>query len=505
MFQDQALRFAFAVRGGAPPRRQTRAGARDLTRAQALLVAGLAVGAALNIQAAILWSDPASRVTHSTGAGVDILGGAVKRDDTASDVLYFKFRVDPLSDTANEPYHAAFQLVEGDEPRLSVGNAPEAWGYSAWHVSETGPSNRVEGEFDLRSARPEAAGLGVFKPYELPLHNRERSIIFKVQYVPGGDDLVTVWLSPNLEHGATAENQPEILTTKFKANASFTQVRLIHEGGGNGWIFSDMAIATSFEDFVVVHFWETWWFRGLSGAALLAVVVLTVRLVEKRKYQRQLRLAEQEQALARERARIAQDLHDDLGSALTRLSLLSALLRADKDSPALVGQHADKISQAAGQTVRALEEIVWALRPGSDTLQGLVEYIAHFAKELFEGDAAQCRLDLPHDLPARALPPEMRHNIFLIVKEALTNALKHAGAREVLVRAQASDASLEIEVRDDGRGFDSRQPPAPGRGHGLGNMRNRAAAMHGALTVASAAGEGASVRLTVQFPGPHAG
>ena len=88
--------------------------------------------------------------------------------------------------------------------------------------------------------------------------------------------------------------------------------------------------------------------------------------------------------------------------------------------------------------MRALEEIVWAVRPGSDSLQSLVEYIAHFANELFEDNPTRCRLDLPHDLPTRPLPPDMRHNIFLIVKEALTNALKHAGAKEVRVQAKVS-------------------------------------------------------------------
>jgi signal transduction histidine kinase len=193
-------------------------------------------------------------------------------------------------------------------------------------------------------------------------------------------------------------------------------------------------------------------------------------------------------------------LHDDLGSSLTRLSLLSDLLKADKDSPAQVDQHVGKISQSAAQSVRALDEIVWALRPGSDTLQSLVEYIAHFATELFEGDTAQCRLDLPHDLPAHPLPPEMRHNIFLVVKEALTNALKHAGAREVLVQAQASATSLEIEIRDDGCGFDSRKPPVPGKRQGLGNMQSRAETMGGTLTIQSAPGKGTSVRLSVRFP-----
>jgi signal transduction histidine kinase len=456
---------------------------------------------ALSTRGAVLWRDEAPRVTHNTGEGVDILGGAVKRDDTASDALYFKFRVDPLSDPASEPYFAVFQLFEGNEPRLAIGNAPEAWAYSAFYTSETGPSNAVTGEFNLRSATPEAAGLGVKRPYELPAHDQQRTIVFKVQYVPGGDDLITVWLNPDLNHGATAENQSGNLTTTFKANASFDQIRLRQNGvnnseGGKGWNFSDMAVATSFGDFVIVRFWQRWWFMALAVVVFLGGVVVTVRVIEKRKYQLKLRQAEQERALERERARIARDLHDDLGSSLARISLLSSLAREDKEHPEQVLAHVTKISQSADDTVRALEEIVWAVRPGSDSLQSLVEYIAHFSNELFEGNGTRCRLDLPHDLPPLAMPPEVRHNIFLVVKEALTNVLKHAGAKEVRVQAKATAGNLEILVQDNGQGFD----PAlakPGSTHnGLVNMRRRAEAMGGNLTVQST-GDGTTVRLVV--------
>ena len=450
----------------------------------------------------ILWSDPASRVIHATPDGSDILGGKVKRDDKASDVLYFKFKVDPLSDAKDEPYAALFQLVESNQFRLGVGNALEAWGYSAAYTSETGPSNRLAedaGEFNLRSAHPEAAAMGVRMPYELPDHNHPRTIVFRVQYVPGGDDLVTTWLEPNLSHGATAENQPENITTKFKANASFDEIRLRHWGGGNGWIFSNMAVATSFDDFVVVRFWQTWWFFGLVALFVLSAVGGTVRVVEKRKYQIQLKRAEQQHALAQERARIAQDLHDDLGSSLTRISLLSNLLQADKDKPDQVAIHAGKLSESADQTVRALEEIVWAVRPGSDSLQSLVEYIAHFANELFENNPTRCRLDLPQDLPSKPLPPDVRHNIFLIVKEALTNVLRHAGAKEVHVRAKVSANSLEFLVQDDGRGFKPPPSPVEGRQHGLGNMRRRAETIGGTLEWQSTPGKGTTVRLAVNL------
>ena len=251
--------------------------------------------------------------------------------------------------------------------------------------------------------------------------------------------------------------------------------------------------------FVPPHLWQSRWVLALGALGLMASVGGFARVLEKRKHQRRLRHLEQEHALERERGRIAQDLHDDLGSSLTRLSLLSDLLKADKDKPAQVETYAGKISLSALQTVQALEEIVWALRPGSDTLQSLVEYIAHFANELFEGDTARCRLDLPPDLPARSLPPEMRHNIFLIVKEALTNALKHADAREVHLQAKAAERSLQIVVQDDGRGFQPTTLPVPGKRHGLGNMQRRAQAMGGSLSIQSLPGQGTTVRLLVHF------
>jgi signal transduction histidine kinase len=455
--------------------------------------------------ATILWSDAGARVVRNTGEGEDNLGGKVKRDDTANDVLYFKFHVDPISDVASEPYFAGFQLYEGDEAHLGVGNAMEAWGYSAFNTSEIGPSNKVVGEFNLKSAHREPAHLGLFWPYEVVHQGVERTIIFKVQYVPGGDDLVTVWLDPNLGRGATDKNQPENITTRFKAKATFDQIRLRHNpgpdhDGGNGWIFSDMAIATSFDDFVVVRFWQTWWFITLASLVVLVSVSATVRGVEKNKYQHQLQLAEQASALERERARIAQDLHDDLGSSLTRISLLSGLIRADRHHPGQVEAHAAKLMQSADQTVRALEEIVWAVRPGSDSLQSLVDYIAHFASELFEGTSTRCRLDLPHDLPARPLPPDVRHNIFLIVKEALTNTLKHAAANEVNVQAKVAADFLEIVVHDNGKGSAPSASRLEGQRHGLENMRRRATDIGGKLDAQFSPGKGTRIQLTLPLP-----
>lgn len=451
-------------------------------------------------RAAILWNHTDAVTVHENGAGTDILGGAVKRNAKDGDALYFKFRVNPLSDVSKEEYYAGFQLFENGAEKLGVGNSLKAWAYSAFNTQDTGENNTVFGDLDLHSSNPESYVPGKFLAYELPRRGIVRTIIFKVQYVPGGDDLVTTWIDPDLSPGMTEDNQLTLLTTQFRAKATFNQIRLRHGGGGDGWQFSDLAIATSFEDFIVRPFWQQAWFLSIVSIILLLVVVTTVRVVEKRKFKLQLQRAEQAHAVERERGRIAQDLHDELGSSLTRISLLGGLLRAEKDSPALVETHAAKLAEAADQSVRALEEIVWAVRPGSDTLQSLVDYIAHFANELFSDHVIRCRQDLPAELPVCALPPDVRHNIFLIVKEALTNVLKHAGGSVVQVQVKTDDGKLKIVIADDGKGFNATTTASNGEHNGLGNMQRRAAAVGGQLAVTSAPGKGTRVEFNMNFP-----
>ena len=201
--------------------------------------------------AVILWSDLDDTLVHETGSGSDILGGAVKRDDLANDTLYFKFHVKPLSDESTETYFAALELFEGDAERLGLGNALNAWAYSAFFkMDATSATDQVAGYIDLHSAKPETSVGGASVNYQLPHRGVENTIVFKIQYVAGGDDLVTVWMNPDLGPGATEVYQPEGLTTRFNANASFDEIRLRHGGGGEGWTFSDIAIATSFRDFV---------------------------------------------------------------------------------------------------------------------------------------------------------------------------------------------------------------------------------------------------------------
>ncbi len=208
-------------------------------------------------RAVLLWTDLVATQVHENGTGADILGGLLQRNNSSTDTLYFKFHVDPISDANTELYSAAFQLFDGNQGHLAIGNAMNAWAYGAFDTGQTETSNQPEYGIDLNSSNPDPSGAGTFYKYELVHSGIERTIVFKVQYVPGGDDLVTVWLNPDLRPGATEAGQPESLTTRFKADASFNQIHLWHKGGGNGWIFSEMAIATSFSDFINVNGPET--------------------------------------------------------------------------------------------------------------------------------------------------------------------------------------------------------------------------------------------------------
>ena len=203
--------------------------------------------------AVILWSDPDLALIQNNGAGSDILGGAVKRDDSASDTLYFKFHVNPVSDKDTEEYFAAVELFEGDAERLAVGNALKAWAYSVFfHANDAAQTNHPAGYIDLHASRPESGVPEGSGSYLWPRRGVGATIVFKVQFIPGEDDLVTVWLNPDLGPGANEASQAESLTTRFNANASFDEIRLRHGGAGGGWTFSDLAIATSFSDFVDV-------------------------------------------------------------------------------------------------------------------------------------------------------------------------------------------------------------------------------------------------------------
>lgn len=243
------------------------------------------------------------------------------------------------------------------------------------------------------------------------------------------------------------------------------------------------------------RFWQTWWFLGFCGVAAFVAVGGTARYLTKRKMQRELETLERQHALERERARIAQDIHDDLGAGLTRITMLSDLTHVEREHPAEVKAYSEKISSTAREMVRAMDEIVWAVSPKNDTLNSLVEYLDLFADEFFENSKMRCLVERDAEFPNSNISAEVRHNVFLVFKESLNNTLKHSGAAEVRIHMGMVSGGFRIEIRDDGVGFDL----AARRGvrHGLDNMSRRMREAGGCFDLWSEPGKGTKIILGI--------
>ncbi|HEV2453797.1 MAG TPA: sensor histidine kinase, partial [Verrucomicrobiae bacterium] len=218
-------------------------------------------------------------------------------------------------------------------------------------------------------------------------------------------------------------------------------------------------------------------------------------IAERKRMENELVRTRLQHMVEQERTRIARDLHDDLGSRVTRIVLLlDELLLQNRVPPSDAPEHPSEISAAAKEIIQALDETVWAVNPRNDTLPHLFNYLSQFAIEFLKAANARCRLDFPDHPAARTISAETRHNLFLAVKEALNNAVRHAQAAEVRLRATVNEESLILTVEDDGRGFAgaSDDPTADG----LRNMRQRMEEISGQFNIESALGKGTKVTLT---------
>ncbi|HEY0548379.1 MAG TPA: two-component regulator propeller domain-containing protein [Verrucomicrobiae bacterium] len=242
-------------------------------------------------------------------------------------------------------------------------------------------------------------------------------------------------------------------------------------------------------------FWRTWWFYGASAGGLLALVGGIVHYLSTQKLQRQLVLLKQKEALEKERARIARDIHDQVGASLTQVALLGELVETDKDLPDEVQAHAKQISQTARDTTHSLDEIVWTVNPSNDTLEGLVNYICKHAQDFLRVAGLRYRLEVPEQLPALPMTPEVRHNVFLASKEAVTNIVRHAKATAAWIRLRLDSSSFTLEIEDNGCGI--ADPDAPSVRNGLRNMRKRMDDIGGTFSIGRGKEGGALVRLTV--------
>jgi signal transduction histidine kinase len=239
---------------------------------------------------------------------------------------------------------------------------------------------------------------------------------------------------------------------------------------------------------------HTLWVLGATVAVSCASLAWVALLRSRVKAQTEIiRHRTQREAALEERTRIARDLHDELGSSLTQIALLSG--RPEAHRTADLPGNLRKIAATAGEMAQSLDEIVWAVNPQHDTLEGLIEYLSQYADDFLQDTSIHSRLKVPAELPRRTLLAEIRHELFLAYKEALNNVVKHASATEIQIDMTVEPAQFQIRIADNGIGFEPAAVNASGSG--LKNMRHRLAEVGGRFELCTKVGEGTAIRLTL--------
>jgi signal transduction histidine kinase/ligand-binding sensor domain-containing protein len=240
--------------------------------------------------------------------------------------------------------------------------------------------------------------------------------------------------------------------------------------------------------------WQRWWFLTI------AALIITGMLYSIYRY----RVA-QLLKVERVRTRIATDLHDDIGASLSRMAILSEVVKQQR-----AGDNGDQsagllteIADSARGLVDSMSDIVWSIDPRRDDLQSLVRRIRQFASDVLEARGIDWELQVPPEVESLKLDPDERQHLFLILKESINNIARHGeGTKTVSLSINVEGRQLIAEIKDDGCGFTPKEPDdarSKGRGgNGLPNMRERAAQLGGRLEIASSPGAG--TLLTLRMP-----
>jgi signal transduction histidine kinase/ligand-binding sensor domain-containing protein len=249
------------------------------------------------------------------------------------------------------------------------------------------------------------------------------------------------------------------------------------------------------------HYYQTPWFRFTVAAALATLLGVGVRAWTRRKFQQRLAAWEAERRLNEERGRIARDLHDELGTSVTKIGYLVDRLEQQRGGDDLRTLQ-EKLSTQTRRLATDLDRVVWTVSRPHATVASLAAYLGRFTRSYFHGTEIRCEVRADPAIPALPIAPDVQHHILAVTKEAINNCAKHAHARQVAVAIDYANETLAITIADDGRGFD---PAAvdPER-NGLSNMRARCADMRARLGFETAPDRGTRVRLEIPIAAPRA-
>lgn len=240
--------------------------------------------------------------------------------------------------------------------------------------------------------------------------------------------------------------------------------------------------------------WERPLFWMMVGIATTTCAFGFAKVSAKRKMRAHLAELERQHLVEKERARIARDIHDELGASLAAIALMSSRVREKVGEHSEVESQLDEISERAIQTARQLAEIVWAVNPARDSVEHLVDFVAQFAQEYLALANIRFRTEIPEQLPGLSLSSTARHEVFLAVKELIHNAVRHGQPTVVFLRVECASEWLVLEIEDNGCGFNTDETA---QAHGLSNVVERMKQIGGEFVVSSVRGEGSRMQLRI--------
>ncbi|HTA28340.1 MAG TPA: two-component regulator propeller domain-containing protein [Bacteroidia bacterium] len=250
---------------------------------------------------------------------------------------------------------------------------------------------------------------------------------------------------------------------------------------------------------IVPPVWKTTWFLTLCCMLGIIIIVLVVRYLARRKLKAKLEEIKLRHMLEKERTRISQDMHDEIGSGLSKISILSELAGNRNMLPGEREAQMNKITSTSRQLVDNIQEIIWSLNPRNDTLVGLLSYMHEYANEYFDSTSIHLNFEYPvlSENETAYIKNTARRNIFLAFKETLNNIVKHSGATEVNIKFSYTENMLEIFVSDNGKGILDGDY-AKNR-NGLQNMKLRMKDSNGEVEIKSEAGKGTVICFKIKL------
>lgn len=373
-----------------------------------------------------------------------------------------------IASTGEVVFGVGKRLLIVDATRFSTGNAPEARivsftadGRTIW---DSRTATIIELRYETRSLAIQAGAIA--------FHDADRTrFAFRV------GDLGATW--SDIGHGGRID------LNDLPTGTHVIEIRASVDGSHWSEVPAEMHVT------VLPPFWATWWFRSISAVVVVALVVAGFRVYLHNRLTKERERSRREQAVLQERMRIAGDMHDDMGAGLSALKLRSEMaLRMEKDPEKR--EQLGSLADTAGDLIGSMRQIIWTMNADQAGLEDLVVYTSSYVRTYCAENRLAVEVATAGPWPAITLTTEQRRNIFLVVKEALHNVVKHAQASHVELR-MLYENGLTVELSDNGIGLP--KGADLGTGNGLRNMKKRITALGGTFELSN--GKGALLRFNV--------